>query len=139
MSQQKGNLFTARSVLRLCSKIMEVTMETLDLRRSERVKWNVILPDGKKIQITSPSKAQSDLFPVVGNAILSIFEKDVTKEELEECENILYESTAALLSRNTESRLFSKKDVEKLFSKEQAIDFLCKYTDLLSEIIKSKN
>lgn len=112
----------------------------LDLRKEERVLLNIILPNGDRIDIFTPSKYIGDLFPLIGTKI-----KEITKPSNDDIEgyldaiNFLYEATALIISRNKNEITYSSDDIKKLMSDKQMLLFLTNYSNAIKELLNSKN
>ncbi len=112
----------------------------LDLRKEEKVLLNIILPDGSSVEIYTPSKYISDLFPIIGEKI-----KKITKPSGDDIEgymeaiDFLYEATALIISRNKNEITYKAADIKKLMSDKQMLLFLTNYSTAIKEILNSKN
>lgn len=111
----------------------------LDLRKEEKVLLSVIMSDGEKLDVYTPSKYISDLFPIIAEKIRNISKDTGDIQERIESIEFLYEATALILSRNKNEITYSAEQIKRLMTDNQMLVFMTNYSKAIKEIIESKN
>ncbi len=110
-------------------------MRLLDLSAKERPTVGIILPDGMRLDVFTPTKSLRETFTFLGDALTKVANKTATDEDLD----TMYDITARILSRNKQSITLSKSDLEERTDIEDITAILAAYIEFLTETVGSKN
>lgn len=107
----------------------------IDLRGNHRPKLTVQLPHGRKLTLTTPTKAMSDALAPLGALLDRLGSGDTTAEAVAE----LYRYSAMLLGQNKEHKPVNAQRLERMLTPDDCIDFIGQYLTWLAALTNRKN